>query len=95
MSIGAIGDVIFTNQMTTCATNVQNAHNNRVELQNMIAQSLANEKEKEIEAIPETQEDKVLIQIENIKKMKPIKKWQELNMKMMKIKKIKKIKKII
>jgi len=57
MSIGAIGDVIFTNQMTTCATNVQNAHNNRVELQNMIAQTLVNEKENEIEDIPEAQED--------------------------------------
>jgi len=33
MSIGAIGSAIYTNQMTASASSVQNAHNNRVELQ--------------------------------------------------------------
>jgi len=48
MSIGAIGSAIFTNQMTANVSSVQNAHNNRVEFQNMVAQASANEKEEKI-----------------------------------------------
>jgi hypothetical protein len=48
MSIGAIGSAIFTNQMTPAATQMQNAHNNRVDFQNMIAQSAANEKDEKV-----------------------------------------------
>ena len=48
MSIGAIGSAIFTNQMTANASSVQNAHNNRVEFQNMVAQAAANEKDEKV-----------------------------------------------
>jgi len=48
MSIGAIGNAIFTNQMTVDVSSVQNAHNNRVEFQNMIAQSAVNEKDEKV-----------------------------------------------
>jgi len=48
MSIGAIGSAIFTNQMTANVSSVQNAHNNRVDFQNMVAQASANEKEEKI-----------------------------------------------
>jgi len=48
MAIGPIGSAIFTNQMTPAATQVQNAHNHRVDFQNMIAQAAANEKEEKV-----------------------------------------------
>ena len=48
MAIGAIGSAIFTNQMTPAASAVQNAHNNRVDFQNMIAQSSVNERDEKV-----------------------------------------------
>ena len=48
MAVGSIGNTIFTNQMTPVVSNVQNAHNNRVEFQNMIAQASANEKDEKV-----------------------------------------------
>lgn len=48
MAIGAIGSAIFTNQMTANVSSVQNAHNNRVDFQNMVAQAAANEKEEKV-----------------------------------------------
>ena len=48
MSIGNIGSVIFTNQMTPAVSAVQTAENNRVDLQNVAAQAAANEKEREV-----------------------------------------------
>ena len=53
MAIGAIGNAIFVNQMTANVSSVQNAHNNRVDFQNMVAQAAANEKnEKVLEVRP-------------------------------------------
>jgi len=57
MAIGPIGNAIFVNQQTAAASSVQNAHNNRVEFQNMVAQSLANEKEKEVMEVRPTEEN--------------------------------------
>jgi hypothetical protein len=57
MAIGPIGNAIFVNQQTVAASNVQNAHNNRVDFQNMVAQSLANEKEKEVMEVRPTEEN--------------------------------------
>jgi hypothetical protein len=57
MAIGPIGNAIFVNQQTAAASNVQNAHNNRVDFQNMVAQSLANEKEKEVVEVRPTEEN--------------------------------------
>ena len=56
MAVGAIGNAIFVNQQTAAVSNVQNAHNNRVDFQNMVAQTLANEKEKEVIAVRPTEE---------------------------------------
>ena len=60
MAIGPIGNAIFVNQQTVAASNVQNAHNNRVEFQNMVAQSLANEKEKEVMEVRPTEENQMV-----------------------------------
>lgn len=48
MAVGPIGSAIFTNQMTPAATAVQNAHNNRVDFQNVAAQIAVNEKDSEV-----------------------------------------------
>ncbi len=48
MAIGPVGNAIFVNQMTANAASVQNAHNNRVDFQNMVAQAAANEKEEKV-----------------------------------------------
>ena len=48
MAIGPIGSAIFTNQMTPAVSSVQNAHANRVDFQNMIAQASVNEKDEKV-----------------------------------------------
>ena len=48
MSVGAIGSTIFTNQMTPVASSTANAHNNRVDFQNMAAQAAVNEKDEKV-----------------------------------------------
>jgi hypothetical protein len=57
MAIGPIGSAIFTNQMTPAATAVQNAHNNRVDFQNMIAQAAVNEKDEKVLEVRPTEEN--------------------------------------
>ncbi len=57
MAIGPVGNAIFVNQMTANATAVQNAHNNRIEFQNMMAQVAANEKEQEVLEVRPTEEN--------------------------------------
>jgi len=47
-SIGPIGSAIFTNQMTPAVASNQNAHTNRVDFQNMIAQSQVQEKDEKV-----------------------------------------------
>jgi len=48
MSMGAIGNAIYVNQQTVTVSDIQNAHNNRIDFQNMIAQASANEKEEKV-----------------------------------------------
>ncbi len=48
MAIGPLGSVIFTNQMTPAAASNQNANQNRIDFQNMIAESQLQEKDKKI-----------------------------------------------
>ncbi|MCF6339528.1 MAG: hypothetical protein L3J10_02090 [Sulfurimonas sp.] len=48
MAVGPIGNAIFVNQQTASAASVQNAHANRIDFQNMIAQATAQEKQKEV-----------------------------------------------
>jgi hypothetical protein len=57
MAVGPIGNAIFVNQQTAAVSSVQNAHNNRVDFQNMVAQTLANEKEKEVSEVRPTEEN--------------------------------------
>jgi len=48
MAIGPIGSAIFTNQMTPVASSTQNAHANRVDFQNMIAQASVQERDEKV-----------------------------------------------
>jgi microcompartment protein CcmL/EutN len=57
MSVGAIGSAVFTNQMTPVATAVQNAHNNRVDFQNVVAQAAVNEKDEKVLEVRPTEEN--------------------------------------
>ncbi|MFK5938754.1 MAG: hypothetical protein QM497_10220 [Sulfurimonas sp.] len=57
MAVGPIGSAIFTNQMTPVATALQNAHNNRVDFQNMVAQAAANEKDEKVLEVRPTEEN--------------------------------------
>lgn len=57
MAIGPIGSAIFTNQMTPAAATAQNAHNNRVDFQNMIAQATVNEKDEKVLEVRPSEEN--------------------------------------
>ncbi len=57
MSIGAVGNAIFANQMTANVSSVQNAHNNRVDFQNMVAQAATNEKDEKVLEVRPTEEN--------------------------------------
>jgi len=57
MSVGAIGSTIFTNQMTPVASSTANAHNNRVDFQNMVAQTTINEKDEKVLEVRPTEEN--------------------------------------
>ena len=57
MAVGPIGNAIFINQMTPAATAVQNAHNNRIDFQNMVAQAAVNEKDEKVLEVRPTEEN--------------------------------------
>ncbi|MGB3961503.1 MAG: hypothetical protein WBK95_04655 [Sulfurimonas sp.] len=57
MAVGSIGNTIFVNQMTANATALQNAHNNRVDFQNMVAQAAANEKDEKVMEVRPAEEN--------------------------------------
>lgn len=57
MAIGPVGNVIFVNQQTAAASNIQNAHNNRVDFQNMAAQAAVNEKDEKVLEVRPTEEN--------------------------------------
>ncbi len=57
MAVGPIGNAIFVNQMTANAAAVQNAHSNRIDFQNMIAQATANEKDEKVLEVRPTEEN--------------------------------------
>jgi hypothetical protein len=48
MAVGAIGNAIFVNQQTATASSIQGNQNNRFDLQNVMAQAAANEKEEKV-----------------------------------------------
>ncbi len=60
MAISPLGNIVLVNQMTPAATAPQNAHNNRVELQNFMAQALLQEQDKEIQEVREPEESHAL-----------------------------------
>jgi len=57
MSVGAIGNTILVNQMTANTSAIQNAHNNRIDFQNMIAQASVNEKDEKVLEVRPTEEN--------------------------------------
>lgn len=57
MAIGPVGNAIFVNQMTPAAAHAQNAHNNRIDFQNMVAQAAVNEKEEKVLEVRPTEEN--------------------------------------
>ena len=57
MSIGAIGNAIYVSQQTVTVSHIPNAHNHRVEFQNMIAQAQANEKETKVLEVRPTEDN--------------------------------------
>ncbi|MEO1953705.1 MAG: hypothetical protein ABGW74_03270 [Campylobacterales bacterium] len=57
MSIGAIGNAVYVNQQAVSISNVQNAHNNRIELQNVIAQTIVNEKDEKVLEVRPTEDN--------------------------------------
>ncbi|MCX6075369.1 MAG: hypothetical protein NTW78_00610 [Campylobacterales bacterium] len=48
MSIGAIGNTIYVNQQTATVSSVQGNFQNRLDIQNVAAQSIVNEEEQKI-----------------------------------------------
>jgi len=48
MAIGPVGNAIFVNQQTASVASVANAHNNRVDFQNMVAQAAVQEKDEKV-----------------------------------------------
>lgn len=56
MAISPLGNIVLVNQMTPAATASQNAHSNRVELQNFMAQATVQEKDEKVLEIREAEE---------------------------------------
>ncbi|MDQ7060508.1 MAG: hypothetical protein Q9M43_05030 [Sulfurimonas sp.] len=55
--IGPVGSAIFVNQMTANVSSVQNAHNSRVDFQNMVAQAAVQEKDEKVLEVRPTEEN--------------------------------------
>jgi len=57
MAIGPVENVIYVNQQTASITPLQGNQSTRFDLQNVAAQNILNEKEKEIEDVRPTEEN--------------------------------------
>ena len=57
MAIGPVGNAIFVNQMTPAAAHAQNAHTNRIDFQNMVAQLNVTEKDEKVLEVRPTEEN--------------------------------------
>lgn len=57
MAVGLVGNAIYVNQQTLSVSSLQNAHNNRIEFQNMVAQLASADKEQEILEVRPTEEN--------------------------------------
>lgn len=56
MAISPVGATIYTNQNVTAAATKQTAHQNRAEMQNVMANALANEKDVIVKEVRPTEE---------------------------------------
>ena len=56
MAIGPVGSVIYVNQQTPFVASIKTDLIGRIEVQNLIAQQIANEQEKEIQEVREPEE---------------------------------------
>ena len=56
MAIGPVGSVIYVNQQTPYVASIKTDFNGRLEIQNIIAQQIVNEQEKEIQEVREPEE---------------------------------------
>jgi hypothetical protein len=56
-SIGPVSNAIFANQQTAGVASIQNAHNNRVDMQNMQAAAAVNEKDEKVLKVRPTEEN--------------------------------------
>lgn len=56
MPVGPIGNVIYANQLMTLQASKQGDHQNRVDMQNVMAAAMLNEKEDEVNEIRPTEE---------------------------------------
>ncbi|MDQ7066677.1 MAG: hypothetical protein Q9M40_00975 [Sulfurimonas sp.] len=57
-SIGPVASTIFTNQMTPAVASTQNANQNRVDFQNMVAQAQVQEKDEKVLKVRPTEENR-------------------------------------
>ncbi|MDF1876221.1 hypothetical protein JHD47_00135 [Sulfurimonas sp. SAG-AH-194-L11] len=57
-SIGPVANAIFTNQMTPAAATAQNANQNRVDFQNMVAQAQVQEKDEKVLKVRPAEENR-------------------------------------
>ncbi len=57
MAIGAIGNAIYVNQQTATVSSLHGNQNNRFDLQNVMAQALANEKEEKVLEVRPTEDN--------------------------------------
>lgn len=56
MPVGPIGNMIYANQLMHLQASKQGEYQNRVDMQNMVAAALANEKEEDIQEVRPTEE---------------------------------------
>ncbi len=57
MAIGPIGNAIYVNQQMASVASEKNAVHNRFELQNVAANAITNDKQKEVEEVRPTEEN--------------------------------------
>ena len=57
MAVGPIGNAIFVNQQMANVSSVQSNQNNRFDLQNVMAQAAANEKDEKVMEVRPTEEN--------------------------------------
>jgi hypothetical protein len=57
VAVGPIGNAIFVNQQTATVASLQGNQNNRFDLQNVMAQAAANEKDEKVMEVRPTEEN--------------------------------------